>query len=66
MVAGIVLFAFAMKATLPHVRDELGTIEALALCGGSALYLSHSSRCGSGSPERSAGADSSPRSRAHC
>jgi low temperature requirement protein LtrA len=39
MVAGIVLFAFAMKATLAHVGHELGTIEAVALCGGPALYL---------------------------
>jgi low temperature requirement protein LtrA len=39
MVAGIVLFAFAMKATLAHVGDSLGTIPALALCGGPALYL---------------------------
>jgi low temperature requirement protein LtrA len=39
MVARIVLFAFAVKSVLKHVGDELGTIEALALCGGSALYL---------------------------
>jgi low temperature requirement protein LtrA len=39
MVAGIVLFAFAMKTTLAHVGDELATIPALALCGGPALYL---------------------------
>jgi low temperature requirement protein LtrA len=39
MVAGIVLFAFAMKETLAHVGDELDTIPALALCGGAALYL---------------------------
>ena len=39
MVAGIVLFAFAMKTTLAHVGDELDTIPALALCGGPALYL---------------------------
>jgi len=39
MVAGIVLFAFAMKGTLAHVGNELGTIQALALCGGPALYL---------------------------
>ena len=39
MVAGIVLFAFAMKTTLAHVGDELGTIDAVALCGGPALYL---------------------------
>ena len=39
MVSGIVLFAFAMKTTLAHVGAELDTISALALCGGSALYL---------------------------
>jgi low temperature requirement protein LtrA len=39
MVAGIVLFAFAMKATLAHVGDRLDTIPALGLCGGPALYL---------------------------
>ncbi len=33
------LFAFAMRTTLAHVRDELGTIPALGLCGGPALYL---------------------------
>ena len=39
MVAGIVLFAFAMKTTLSDVDDELGTIPALGLCVGPALYL---------------------------
>jgi low temperature requirement protein LtrA len=39
MVAGIVLFAFAMKVTLAHVDDKLDTIPALGLCGGPALYL---------------------------
>ena len=39
LVAGIVLTALAMKTTLAHVGDELGTIPAVALCGGSALYL---------------------------
>ena len=39
MVAGIVLFAFAMETTLAHVSDELDTVPALALCGGPALYL---------------------------
>jgi low temperature requirement protein LtrA len=39
MVAGIVLFAFAMKVTLAHVGDELATIPALGLCVGPALYL---------------------------
>jgi low temperature requirement protein LtrA len=39
MVAGIILFAFAMKTTLAHVGDELDTIAAVGLCGGPALYL---------------------------
>jgi low temperature requirement protein LtrA len=39
MVAGIVLFAFAMKTTLAHVGDELDVIPAVGLCGGPALYL---------------------------
>ena len=39
MVAGIVLFAFAMKATLAHAGDKLDTIPAVCLCGGPALYL---------------------------
>ena len=39
MVAGIVLFAFAMETTLAHVGDELDTVPAFALCGGPALYL---------------------------
>jgi low temperature requirement protein LtrA len=39
MIVGIVLFAFAMKSTIAHIGDELGTIEALALGGGPALYL---------------------------
>ena len=39
MVAGIVLFAFALKTTLAHVGNELETIPALGLCGGPALYL---------------------------
>jgi low temperature requirement protein LtrA len=39
MVAGIVLFAFALKATLAHVSNDLDTIPALGLCGGPALYL---------------------------
>jgi len=39
MVAGIVLFAFAMKTTLGDVDSELATIPALGLCGGPALYL---------------------------
>ena len=39
MVAGIVLFAFAMRTTLAHVHANLHVVPALALCGGSALYL---------------------------
>jgi low temperature requirement protein LtrA len=39
MVAGIVLFAFAMKTTLAHVGDELAAVPAFALCVGPALYL---------------------------
>jgi low temperature requirement protein LtrA len=39
MVAGIVLFAFAMKTTLAHIGDDLATIPAIGLCGGSALFL---------------------------
>lgn len=39
MVAGIVLFAFAMRTTLADVGDELATVPALGLCGGPALYL---------------------------
>jgi low temperature requirement protein LtrA len=39
MVAGIVLFAFAMKTALADVDGELATVPALGLCGGPALYL---------------------------
>jgi low temperature requirement protein LtrA len=39
MVAGIVLFAFAMKTALAHLHDELDSVNAVALCGGSALYI---------------------------
>jgi low temperature requirement protein LtrA len=39
MVAGIVLFALGLKTTLAHLDDPLGTIPALGLCGGVALYL---------------------------
>jgi len=39
MVAGIVLFAFAVKVTLAHVGRELDPIPAFALCVGPALYL---------------------------
>jgi low temperature requirement protein LtrA len=39
MIAGIVLFAFAMKNVIAHVGDELDWVVAFALCGGSAIYL---------------------------
>jgi low temperature requirement protein LtrA len=39
MVAGIVLFAFAVKTTLAHVDDRLATIPAFALTWGPALFL---------------------------
>jgi low temperature requirement protein LtrA len=39
MVAGIVLFALGLKATLAGVGDELATIPSLGLCGGLALYF---------------------------
>jgi low temperature requirement protein LtrA len=39
MIVGIVLFAFAMKSIIGHVGDELDSVAAFALCGGSALYL---------------------------
>lgn len=39
MVAGIILFAFALKTTIAHVGDELAAVPALCLCCGPALYL---------------------------
>ena len=39
MVAGIVLFALAVKKTLAHFGDDLDTVTAAALCGGPAMYL---------------------------
>jgi low temperature requirement protein LtrA len=39
MVAGIILVALGIEEALPHVEDPLGTIPALALCGGTTLYL---------------------------
>jgi low temperature requirement protein LtrA len=39
MVTGVILFAFAMRAALVHVHADLGTVPAVALCCGSALYL---------------------------
>jgi len=39
LIAGIVLFAFAMKTIVGHVNQHLDWVAAFALCGGSALYL---------------------------
>src|SRR5215218_9469477 len=39
MVAGIIFIALGLKQTLSHVGEPLGTIPAVALCGGVALYL---------------------------
>jgi low temperature requirement protein LtrA len=39
MIAGVVLFAFAMKTIVADVGGELDSVAAFALCGGSALYL---------------------------
>jgi low temperature requirement protein LtrA len=39
LIVGIVLFAFAMKDIIGHVGDQLDSVTAFALCGGSALYL---------------------------
>ena len=39
MVAGIVLVALGLKKTLADVDHELGTVPAVALLGGAALYL---------------------------
>jgi low temperature requirement protein LtrA len=39
LVAGIVLFALGLKTTLAHPGEVLDTVPAVALCGGTALYL---------------------------
>ncbi len=39
MVAGIIFAALGTEQTLAHVGEPLGTIPAVALCGGVALYL---------------------------
>jgi len=39
MVAGIVLVALGLKKTLEHVEDPLKVVPALALLGGTAIYL---------------------------
>ena len=39
MIAGIVLLAVGLRETLAHVHEPLDTVPAIALCGGTALYL---------------------------
>jgi low temperature requirement protein LtrA len=39
MIAGIVLLALGMKKTLAHTGEPLETVPAIALCGGTALYM---------------------------
>jgi low temperature requirement protein LtrA len=39
MVAGIIFVALGVKKTIADIGDPLGTIPAVALCGGVALYL---------------------------
>jgi low temperature requirement protein LtrA len=39
MLAGIVLFALGLKTTVDNVGEALGTVPAVGLCGGAALYL---------------------------
>src|SRR5829696_7964692 len=39
MVAGIIFATLGIEQTLAHVGEPLGTIPAVALCGGVALYL---------------------------
>ena len=39
MVAGIVLFAFGVEATLAHADEPLEVVQAIGLCGGLALYM---------------------------
>jgi low temperature requirement protein LtrA len=39
MIAGIVLFAVGMKETIAHVDEPLGTISAVGLFGGVAIYF---------------------------
>ena len=39
MIAGIILVALGIKKTLEHVDDPLKTVPAVALLGGTALYL---------------------------
>ncbi len=39
MVAGIVLLALGLKKTLQHVEDPLKLVPAVAMMGGTAMYL---------------------------
>jgi low temperature requirement protein LtrA len=39
MIAGIVLLAVGLRETLADVHEPLDTVPAIALCGGTALYL---------------------------
>ena len=39
MIAGIVLVALGVEATLAHVHEPLETVPAVALCGGFTVYL---------------------------
>jgi low temperature requirement protein LtrA len=39
MVAGVILFAVGVKASLGHAGDDLSLVTAVSLCGGVALYL---------------------------
>jgi low temperature requirement protein LtrA len=39
MIIGIVITAFALRQAMLHLGRDLDTVSALALCGGSALYL---------------------------
>ena len=39
MIAGIVLFSLGLKTTLIQPDEALDTVPAVALCGGTALYL---------------------------
>ncbi len=39
LVAGIVMVAFGLEATLQHPGEPLGTVQAVALSGGAAAYL---------------------------
>jgi low temperature requirement protein LtrA len=39
MIAGVVLFALALKKTVEHVDEPLDLVPAAALCGGVALYF---------------------------